>query len=134
MNINDASNAIITNNQSDLKFKKLNNKITKIIDVSELIPRNNQPKLKNNNDNTKKIDKNNNNLKIDSFRNKKAFINNEKNENINKNNNIDQKNLNTSISFVEKNFFFLKLNRFCSFKIKTLTLIILLIYSIFFSE
>ena len=136
--MNDASNVIITNNQSNLakiKFGKLNNKISKIVNVSELIPRNNQQKSKNNNDIIKKVDKNNNNLKMNSFsfRNKKSFNNNEKNKNINKNNNnIDQKNLNTSISFTEKNFFFLKLNRICSFKVKILVLIILLLYSIIF--
>ena len=32
--------------------------------------------------------------------------------------NIEQKNLNTSISFVGKNYYFLKLNRFCPLKIR----------------
>ena len=48
-------------------------------------------------------------------------INNKKSKN-----KLESKNLNTSISFVEKNYFFLKLNRLCPIKVKFSILVILL--------
>ena len=128
--MNDASNLIITNNQSDLtriKFAKANNKISTVVNISEIVQKSNQLKSMNNN-NTKKTDKNNNNQKNDVSSNKNSLNGIEKNIIQNK----EQKNLNTSISFVEKNFFFLKLNRFCPLKIKILIEIIFLFCSILF--
>lgn len=128
--MNDASNLIITNNQSDLtriKFAKANNKISTVVNISEIVQKSNQLKSMNNN-NTKKTDKNNNNQKNDVSSNKNSLNGIEKNIIQNK----EQKNLNTSISFVEKNYFFLKLNRFCPLKIKILIEIIFLFCSILF--
>ena len=136
--MNDASNVVITNNNhSDItriKFGKINNKITNIVNVSELVQKTNQSKSKANatynNQNIKNSININAQKKIDSFRNKKSNNNNKK-PNTNKNK-LEQKNLNTSISFVEKNYFFLKLNRCCPVKVKFLILVMFLFYNIFF--
>ena len=130
--MNDASNVIITNNQSDLtriKFAKMNNKISTVVNISEIIQKSNQLKPINNNKISKNSEKSNNYQKNEPLSNKKSLIDNEKNIN---QNNKEQKNLNVSISFIEKNYFFLKLNRYCPIKIKILILILFLICSILF--
>ena len=60
--MNDASNVIITNNQSNItqiKFGKMNNKISNIVNVSELVQKNNPSKSKSkttyNNQNIEKM-------------------------------------------------------------------------------
>jgi len=129
--MNDASNIIITNKQSNLtriKFAKMNNKISTVVNISEIMQKTNQLKPINNNNISKNSEKNNY-QKNELLSNKKPLINNEKNIN---QNNKQQKNLNTSISFIEKNYFFLKLNRYCPIKIKILILILFLICSILF--
>ena len=128
--MNDASNVIITNNQSDLtriKFAKANNKISTVVNVSEIVQKTNQLKSMNNN-NTKNANKNINHHKNDISPNKNSLNGIEKNIIQNK----EQKNLNTSINFIEKNYFFLKLNRFCPLKIRIFILIIFLFCSILF--
>ena len=129
--MNDASNVIITNNQSDLtriKFAKANNKISTVVKVSEIVQKTNQINSMNNNNNTKYANKNNNHQKNDISSNKNSLNGISKSIIQNK----EQKNLNTSINFVEKNYFFLKLNRFCPLKIKIVILIIFLFCSILF--
>ena len=125
--MNDASNVIITNNKSDLtyvKFNKLNNKAKSPINISEIIQKANQSKSKsNNNSNINDNKKSNNN-------NNHAYSNS--NQNKNNHNNNEQKNLNISMSFTGKNYFFLKLNRYFSTKIKIIILIIFFICSILF--
>ena len=138
--MNDASNVVITNHQSDItriKFGKVNNKISNIVNVSDLVQKNNQSKSKSktayNHQNIQKNININGQKKLDSFRSKKSNASNNKNQNKKNNNNkLVQKNLNTSFSFVEKNYFFLKLNRLCPIKVKFLILIIFLFYNIFF--
>ena len=108
--MNDASNVIITNNQSDItriKFGKMNNKISNIVNVSELVQKNNPSKSKSkttyNNQNIEKNVNINKPKKLDSLRSKKLnTINNKKSKN-----KLESKNLNTSISFVEKNYFYI---------------------------
>ena len=123
--MNDASNVIITNNKSDLtyvKFNKLNNKAKSPINISEIIQKTNQSKSKSNNNSNINDNKksNNNNNHVYSNQNKNNYNNNE------------QKNLNISMSFTGKNYFFLKLNRYFSTKIKIIILIIFFICSILF--
>lgn len=127
--MNDASNIIITNNQSDLtriKFGKVNNKISTVVNISEEAQKNNQTKMKNNINNSQKIEKN-----VEAQKNNEIQNNKQINVNNNQNNNA-QKYLNTSISFSEKNHIFLKLNRCCPLKIKIVFIIIFLIHSIIF--
>ena len=129
--MNDASNVIISNNQSDLtriKFAKANNKITTIVNVGDIIQKNNLQKSKINNSKQNSNEINYKEKKLDSSQNPKQ-INNYENNNIN--NNI-QKNLNNSISFIEKNYFFLKLSRYCPLKVKIVIIIFHLICSILF--
>ena len=138
--MNDASNVVITNHQSDItriKFGKVNNKISNIVNVSDLVQKNNQSKSKSktayNHQNIQKNININGQKKLDSFRSKKSNASNNKNQNKKNNNNkLVQKNLNTSFSFVEKNYFFLKLNRLCPIKVKFVILVIFLFYNIFF--
>lgn len=129
--MNDASNAIITNNHSDLtkiKFAKANKKISTIINVTDIIQKNIPQKSKfnyNNQNNEINI----NEKKIDFSPTKKTPNNNAKN----KINNNNQKNVNTSFSLMEKNnFFFLKLNRYCPLKVKISFIIFYLIFSTLF--
>ena len=137
--MNDASNVIITNHQSDItriKFGKVKNKISNIVKVSDLVQKNNKSKSKSktayNHQNIQKNININAQKKLDSFRSKKSNASNNKNQNKKNNNKLVQKNLNTSISFAEKNYFFLKLNRLCPIKVKFFILIIFLFYNIFF--
>ena len=126
----DASNVIITNNQSDItriKFGQMNNKITKVVNITEIIQKNNQSKSKTNN-NIKTIENNKENQNKDFLQNKKSYNNNDKA----KNNQNEQKILNTSISFIEKNYYFLKLSRYCTLKIKIILLIFFLICNFLF--
>ena len=128
--MNDASNIIITNNKSDLtyiKFNKMNNKAKSPVNISEVIQKINQSKSKNNNNHSNGKGNNkpkniNNNFSI------RQKNNNDKN---NQNNN-EQINLNVSINFTGKNYFFLKLNRYFSTKVKIIILIIFLICSVVF--
>ena len=128
--MNDASNVIITNHQSDItriKFGQRNNKITNVVNVTDIVQKNNQLKLKNNNIN-KTIENNKENQKKDFCQNKKSYNNNDKT----KINQKEQKILNTSISFIEKNYYFLKLSRYCSLKVKIIILALFLICSFLF--
>ena len=127
--MNDASNVVITNNQSDLtriKFEQMNNKITNVVNITQIVQKNSQSKSKNNNNKT--IENNKAKQKMDFFQNKKSHINNDKT----KNNQNEQKILNTSISFIENNYYFLKLSRYCSLKIKIIIIAFFLICSFLF--
>ena len=130
--MNDASNVIITNNQSDLtriKFGQMNNKITNVVNITEIVQKNSQLKSKNNNNtNTIQNNKDNDNHKNNFFQNQKSFTDNNKT----KNNQNEQKILNTSISFIEKNYYFLKLSRYCSLKVKIIIFAFFLICSLLF--
>ena len=128
--MNDASNVIITNHQSDItriKFGQRNNKITNVVNVTDIVQKNNQLKSKNNNIN-KTIENNKDNHNKDFCQNKKSYTNNDKTK-INQN---EQKILNTSISFIEKNYYFLKLSRYCSLKVKIIILALFLICGFLF--
>ena len=60
--MNDASNIIITNKQSNLtriKFAKMNNKISTVVNISEIMQKTNQLKPINNNNISKNSEKNN---------------------------------------------------------------------------
>lgn len=133
--MNDASNVIITNNQSDItkiKLGKVNNKKTPVLNNQDISQKNNQSNFNNNYHNSKQIQNNNDKSNIQ----QKINTNSKQNSNIqNDNNNISNKaqlNINSSISFVEKNYFFTLLYRCFPTKIKIFILIIFLIFSIFF--
>ena len=125
--MNDASNIIITNNQSKItrvKFGKFNSKKSNPNDISNIAP-----KINNTNSNNKEI-QNKNKLSTQKSNNKNG--NNNININANNNNNIDQQNMNVSQSFIEKNYFFTLLYRCFPTKIKIFTLIFFLICSTVF--
>mgnify|MGYP006873129813 CR=1 FL=1 len=122
--MNDASNIIITNNQSNItrvKFGKLNNKKSSTNDKSSVTQKTN-----NSNFNNKEI-QNKNKISTQKSINK----NGNKNINVN-NNNLDQQNMNVSQCFIEKNYFFTLLYRCFPTKIKIFTLIFFLICSTIF--
>lgn len=126
--MNDASNIIITNNKSDLtyiKFNKMNNKAKSPVNISEVIQKINQSKSKNNNNHS------NGNNKPKNINNNFSIRQKNNNDKNNQNNN-EQINLNVSINFTGKNYFFLKLNRYFSTKVKIIILIIFLICSVVF--
>ncbi len=128
--MNDASNIIITNNKSDLtyiKFNKMNNKAKSPVNISEVIQKINQSKSKNNNNHSN----GNGNNKPKNINNNFSIRQKNNNDKNNQNNNA-QINLNVSINFTGKNYFFLKLNRYFSTKVKIIILIIFLICSVIF--
>ena len=131
--MNDASNIIITNNQSKItrvKFGKFNNKKSNQNDKSNITP-----KISNPNSNNKDI-QNKNKISTQKSNNKNGNSNSNNNNNINannnNNNNLDQQNMNVSQCFIEKNYFFTLLYRCFPTKIKIFTLIFFLICSTVF--
>jgi hypothetical protein len=125
--MNDASNIIITNNQSNItrvKFGKLNNKKSSTNDKSNIAP-----KISNSNSNN--IDIQNKN-KISTQKSNNRNGNNNININANNNNNLHQQNMNVSQCFIENNYFFTLLYRCFPTKTKIFTLIFFLICSTVF--
>jgi hypothetical protein len=125
--MNDASNIIITNNQSNItrvKFGKLTNKKSSTNDKSNFAP-----KINNSNSNNKDIQNKN---EISTQKSNKRNGNNNININANNNNKFDQQNMNISQCFIEKNYFFTRLYRCFPTKIKIFTLIFFLICSTVF--
>ena len=100
-----------------------------LLNITEIVQKNSQLKSKNNNNtNTIQNNKDNDNHKNNFFQNQKSITDNNKT----KNNQNDQKILNTSISFIEKNYYFLKLSRYCSLKVKIIIFSFFLICSLLF--